>query len=158
MGLGGVVKPDPNSVETLELSVRANNMLRYGGLTTLQQVANVEARIIENLRNVGAVTLQEIGRALLVRHITPGWLKEIARGFGYEELIVLSEEEAEKLENSGWRLLAGGYTRDQYWMLERALADLDRGNIEYKLVAYWEHGPIHIYRKGGVVVEPETED
>ena len=52
------------SVEALELGARAYNVLKNRGIETLDEVCQMTARNIKNLKNAGAVTVREIEDAI----------------------------------------------------------------------------------------------
>ncbi len=150
----GFKKPNPDSIDQLDLGVRSKNVLGAGCVTSITELASMDPNRLQVMRNAGEVSFKEIGRALMKIHRTPTWLESVASGYRYTEAEVSQEG---PLNSAGWNRVTSYYSRAEQWMLERAVADLERGHIEYKLVRSEEGGPVCIYRKGGIAMPDEIE-
>lgn len=150
--------PPPDSIDWLDLSVRGRNVLMTAGLSTIPQLLAAPGNLIMMMRNSGEVTWKEITRALLQKFYKPQWLQEVTSRYHYAEVERLTEEEAAKLKTQGWNCITSGYkSPSEYWMLERAIADLERGGIEHRLYRVENEG-VRIFRRGGIVSDDVSED
>lgn len=128
------------------------------GLSTVPQLVAAPGNIIVMMRNSGEVTWKEIARALLKKFHRPQWLQEVMSQCHYHEVERLTEEGAAKLKAHGWNCITSGYkSPGEYWMLERAIADMERGGIDYRLYRVENEG-IRIFRKGGVFIDDASSE
>lgn len=153
-----VAQPPPDSIEWLDLSVKGRNVLMSAGLSTIPELLVAPGNLIVTMRNSGEVTWKEIARALLKKFRKPQWLHEVMSQCHYHEAERLTEDEAAKLKGQGWNCITSGYkSPGEYWMLERAIADLERGGIEYRLYRVGNDG-IRIFRKGGMFLDESLSE
>ena len=89
---------------------------------------------------------------MLKKFRKPEWLVKVTSSFHYPEVERITEEQVLELKKEGWNPIAGDYKTSEYWMLENAIASLERGSIEYRLYRV-NHEGIRIFRKGGVFDE-----
>ena len=112
------------------------------------------------MRNMGEVGLKEIARALLMKGHCPKWLKEVAGRFSYPEAVIIPNlKDVPSVTSQGWNLisdLSNPYHSAEYWMLEKAIANLMNGKLTYHLCKIKMFG-ILLFRKGGVEIKDEPE-
>jgi hypothetical protein len=161
-GISVVTTADPgaDSIYRIDgLGNRALNVLGINHIRSLKQLASLDATYLCSLRNAGSTTFQELGRGLLKLGIRPNWLQEIATGFSYE---LWSDDGGlatlDAARQAGWEIVAGPYDKDEYWMLEGALASLERNDTQYILCREAPESGISVLRMGMVAVEPEEKE
>ncbi|MES2215941.1 MAG: hypothetical protein V4481_01455 [Patescibacteria group bacterium] len=70
----------------------------------------------------------------------------------------LSANEVSALKNEGWHRVTAGYDGDEFRLLEKAIAQLEKDDIPIRLIRKRETGPIFIYRQGAVILEGGAKD
>jgi hypothetical protein len=131
----------------LGLAVRTDSALQrnqYGGAHP-DILADLPAKDLLDWDRAGEETYKDLARKLMRNFIFPSWLPEISRTFRYPEAEMWADEIIHELAPQGWDYLAEPYSRNEFWMLERVLADLDHGRIAYKLVRSIANGPIRVF-------------
>lgn len=147
--------PSPD-MEELDLSVRTRNAFCAAGANTIPKILELQAQRINRMRNAGEVSIKEVVRALLRRFYDPPWLRLVTTEFSYPEAERLSPQESGEIQARGWNRMTASYRPAEYWMLERAVSDMDRGGIFYKLIRF--NDGVQIWRKGGVVMDDREEE
>lgn len=123
---------------------RARMAIEHQGIDTVQKLCMMDGLEILRWRENGNTALCEIIQALLQRHIRPLWFRTVAMSL---------ERPATKQEPEGWHQILTQCDKEESYILEAAIADMDRGGIEWVLV---ERGKEReLWRKGGVFIPEE---
>jgi hypothetical protein len=137
-------------ISELTWTTRTENVLAAAGVKTIHQLYNCDAREIMNWRNSGTTVIRELTVQMAKIGLRPVWLRGVKVEFSADEVSIpvqIGPDWSEgNPELNGYGPVTSAYVKGEGWMLNIALADLEKDGADYKLVA--ENGGIAIWRKG----------
>lgn len=136
-------------ITSIDIDTPTLNLAYRLGWVGVSDFADLSHREIKSRAGVGPVALQKLARAALSVFVRPKWLEEAAADFKYD-----AKPQDEMKGELAWRDLCGPYSEREQWMLECAVTDLIRGNIDHAIVRRSD-GQLEVWRRGGVEVNPE---
>jgi len=123
---------------------RARSAIEHQGIDTVQKLCLLDGTEILNWRKNGMEATIEILQALLQRGIRPIWLRTVA---------MCLQRPSEAKAPEGWQRILSPCDKTENYILELAIADLERDGVRWMLVEVGSGR--ELWRKGGIQVEDE---
>lgn len=140
------MKYSQQSVDTFGFPARALKAIQHQGIGNISQLCLLDGVEIMRWRKNGEEAIAEILQALLQKNVRPLWMKTVAAE--------IQRESADKAPE-GWTRITHVCDRWENWMLELAIADMERFQAPWVLVNV--AGGRELWRKGGLKWEGEGE-